>query len=410
VAVLMQMVGMSPALGAFLAGVVLAESEFRRELETDIEPFRGLLLGLFFITVGASLNFAVVTGHPFALLGVVAGVLLAKGVVMYGLGRAFRMTRGDAAATATSLSQVGEFAFVLLSFTAAAGVLTTATTEFLTAVVALSMATTPLAMAGYERLASIRGPAPLPTPEQYPFETGTPDAIIAGFGRFGQVVGRLLSANRFKTVVLDVSIEHIDLLRKFGRRVHYGDASRLDLLRSAGAGEAKLLVVAIDDRDKATEIVEIARHAFPKLKILARAWDRRHAYELITAGADHVERETFESALSMGLNGLKALGVRASRATKAAEVFRKHDLQALKALAPASGDEEKYVMAIRDSQDTMNRLLAADMAALRAEDGDPDDLPWADEDLSSYDYSIAPPEPPADPAKALRDAVPEGSA
>ncbi|MDB5458627.1 MAG: potassium transporter, partial [Caulobacteraceae bacterium] len=232
VAVLMELVGLSPALGAFLAGVVLAESEFRRELETDIEPFRGLLLGLFFITVGASLDFRVVLGQPLALAGAVVGVMTLKGVVMFLLGRLGGLGRRDAAATAVSLSQVGEFAFVLLGLIAADGLIGPGPTAFLTAAVALSMALTPLAMAGVEW---INGRAETrkarPAPDVLPFDEGAPDVIIAGFGRFGQMPGRLLVANGFKTVVLDSSIEQIDLLRRFGRRVHYGDATRLDLLR-----------------------------------------------------------------------------------------------------------------------------------------------------------------------------------
>jgi len=365
VAVLMEIVGLSPALGAFLAGVVLAESEFRRELETDIEPFRGLLLGLFFITVGAGLNIGLVVGRPLELLACVAGVMAIKAAVMYGAGRVFGLPARAAAHTGVALSQVGEFAFVLLTFTAGAGVIPRPLAEFLTAVAALSMAATPLALAAFERLAALRDPhRNRALPEVIPFETGAPDAIIAGFGRFGQVAGRLLVANGYKTVTLDSSIEHIDLLRRFGRRVHYGDASRMELLKTAGADQAKLLVVAIDDRDKAVQIVEAAREDFPHLRILARAWDRRHAYDLLRAGAHDVERETFEGALSLGARSLRALGVPADRAGKAAALFRKHDRRAFEALAPLTGDEERYVMASRDSRETMERLLRADVAAL----------------------------------------------
>jgi glutathione-regulated potassium-efflux system ancillary protein KefC/glutathione-regulated potassium-efflux system protein KefB len=369
VAVLMEMVGLSPALGAFLAGVVLAESEFRRELETDIEPFRGLLLGLFFITVGAGLNLGLVMRQPLQLLAAVLAVMVIKAAVMFALALAGRLNRRDAAVTGVALSQVGEFAFVLLTFTAGVGVLGRSLADFLAAVVALSMAATPVAVAGWERLAALRDPnRGRASPEVIPFETGAPDAIIAGFGRFGQVAGRLLVANGYKTVTLDSSIEHIDLLRRFGRRVHYGDASRMDMLKTAGADQAKLLVVAIDDRDKAVEMTENAREDFPHLKILARAWDRRHAYELLRAGADVAERETFESALALGIKGLRALGVNADRAQRAGAVFRKHDLKAFEALAPMAGDEERYAMANRDSRQTMERLLKADLDALDNEE------------------------------------------
>ena len=370
VAALMQLVGLSPALGAFLAGVVLAESEFRRELETDIEPFRGLLLGLFFITVGASLDFRVVSAQPLALFGAVAGVMGLKGVVMFLLARLAKLDRREASAVAVSLSQVGEFAFVLIGLIAVAGIIGQPASAFLTAVVALSMAISPLAMAAYDkanaviearRAAAGRDRA---KPDTGPFDEDHPDVIIAGYGRFGQIPGRLLQASKFKAVVLDASIEHIELLRRFGRRVHYGDATRLDLLHQAGAAHAKVLLVAIDDADAAARLVETAREAFPNLKIIARAWDRRHAYDLLRAGADEVERETFESALGMGVKTLQALGYRPERAKRAATLFRAHDLKVFNKLAPLAGEEERFILAARDAQRTMDRLLAADMESL----------------------------------------------
>jgi monovalent cation:proton antiporter-2 (CPA2) family protein len=370
VAVLMELVGLSPALGAFLAGVVLAESEFRRELETDIEPFRGLLLGLFFITVGASLDFRVVVAEPLRLAGAVLGVMAVKGVVMYLLARLDKLGRRDAAAVAVSLSQVGEFAFVLIGLIAADQIIGREAAAFLTAVVALSMALSPLAFAGFEWInGRIEDRRTVAKPDTGPFDEDHPDVIIAGFGRFGQIAGRLLTANKFKTVVLDASIEHIELLRRFGRRVHYGDATRLDLLRQAGAEHARILLVAIDDTDATSRLVETAKEAFPNLKIIARAWDRRHAYDLLRNGADEVERETFEGALMMGKKTLMALGFRAERATRAANLFRAHDLKVFNKLAPVAGEEERFVLAARDAQKTMDRLLAADMASL-ADEGD----------------------------------------
>jgi glutathione-regulated potassium-efflux system ancillary protein KefC/glutathione-regulated potassium-efflux system protein KefB len=371
VAALMELVGLSPALGAFLAGVVLAESEFRRELETDIEPFRGLLLGLFFITVGASLDFRVVMAEPLRLAGAVIGVMTLKGVVMFFLARLDKLDRRDAAAVAVSLCQVGEFAFVLIGLIAADRIIGPEPAAFLTAVVALSMALSPLAMAAYDKVNALiedrRTPA---KPETGPFDEDHPDVIIAGFGRFGQVAGRLLNANKFKTVVLDASIEHIELLRRFGRRVHYGDATRMDLLRQAGADHAKILLVAIDDVDGASKLVETAREAFPNLKIIARAWDRRHAYDLLRNGAHEVERETFEGALSMGKKTLIALGLRPERATRAANLFRAHDLKVFNKLAPVAGEEERFILAARDAQNTMDRLLAADIESLAEEGGE----------------------------------------
>ncbi len=370
VASLMQTVGLSPALGAFLAGVVLAESEFRRELETDIEPFRGLLLGLFFMTVGAGVDLPLVARQPLTLAGLVIGLMLLKFLVMYGIARLFGAPKRGALAVATALAQGGEFAFVLLTFTVGAGVIGAELAALLTAAIAVSMALTPVAMILYERVAALMDAAiPDVTPDTGEFDEGEPDIIIAGFGRFGQVTGRLLAANGFKSTVLDSDIEQIELLRRFGRRVHYGDATRLDLLRQAGADRARMLIVALDDREKTVELVETARKAFPNLTILARAWDRRHAYDLLSNGADAVERETFEAALALGSTALQKLGFRAHRAHRAAAFFRRHDRRMFEELRPMWGQEEAYILASRDAAQTMDRLLNADLHRMRPGDG-----------------------------------------
>lgn len=369
VASLMQIVGLSPALGAFLAGVVLAESEFRRELETDIEPFRGLLLGLFFMTVGAGVDLPLVARQPLVLAGLVIGLMVLKFLVMYGLARLFGAPKRGAMAVATALAQGGEFAFVLLSFTVGAGVIGAALAALLTAAIAVSMALTPVAMILYERVAALMDAAiPDVAPDTGAFDEGEPDIIIAGFGRFGQITGRLLQSNGFRSTVLDSDIEQIELLRRFGRRVHYGDATRLDLLRAAGAERARMLIVAVDDREKSVELVETARKAFPNLVILARAWDRRHAYDLLSNGADAVERETFESALAMGTTALQKLGFRAHRAHRAAAFFRRHDRRMFEELRPMWGQEEAYILASRDAAQTMDRLLDADLHRMRPGD------------------------------------------
>lgn len=370
VATLMQLVGLSPALGAFLAGVVLAESEFRRELEADIEPFRGLLLGLFFITVGAGLDFSVIAGRPASLAAIVAGLILLKGLAMFGAARVFRMPARDAATTAVFLAQGGEFAFVLLGFSVGTGVLPAGLAGLLTAAVAVSMALTPVLVAVHGRVVLSRVvAAEEPPPASFP--SHDPDVIVAGFGRFGQIAARLLLLNGFNVVTLDSSVEQIDLLRKFGRKVYYGDASRLDLLRSAGAGRAKLLIVAVDDPAKAAQIVETARGAFPNLAILARAWDRRHAYELVRSGADEVEREVFEGGLAVGRRALLRLGFSERRASRAANLFREQDVALFDRLAPAWKDGERYILETRDQRETMDRLLRAEMERMRSEeDGD----------------------------------------
>ncbi len=369
VAALMELVGLSPALGAFLAGVVLAESEFRRELETDIEPFRGLLLGLFFITVGAGLDAGLVMAHPVLILGLVAGLIALKTLAMYAAGRLFRHAHRTALTTAVSLAQGGEFAFVLLGFVLGARIMDAELARLLTAVVAVSMAATPLVSAAYERLVLARRPD-RKEPERLAFDEADPDVIVAGFGRFGQIATRLLIANGFKVVLLDSSIDSIDLVRRFGWRVHYGDASRLDLLRTAGAEKARLLVIAIDDRDKATEMVAAAKQAFPNLAIMSRAFDRSHAYELLDAGADEVEREMYEGSLNFGRHALVRLGLSERRALKAAVLFREHDRALFNQLRPIAGQGEPYIAATRASRETFERLISAEMAKLDDEEDD----------------------------------------
>lgn len=366
VAALMQTVGLSPALGAFLAGVVLAESEFRRELEADIEPFRGLLLGLFFITVGASLDLALVARQPMLLMGIVIGLMLLKFAVMFGVARLFGAPTRGAAAVATALSQGGEFGFVLLTFTVGAGVIGADLAGLLTAAIAVSMALTPLAMIAYEQIA-IAADAAVPDvvhPDPV-FDDGEPDIIIAGFGRFGQIVQRLLVVNGLKSTILDSDIEQVEVLRRFGRKVHYGDASRLDLLRAAGAERAKMLIVAIDDKEKAVEMVETARASFPNLTVIARAWDRPHAYELLNHGAHEVERETFEGALAMTAKALTQLGFSAAKAKKTVDLFRAYDKKTFDDLRPLWGEEEAYILASREASRTTERLLRGDIERLR---------------------------------------------
>lgn len=373
VAALMQSVGLSPALGAFLAGVVLAESEFRRELETDIEPFRGLLLALFFITVGAGLNVPLVLDQPLLLGGIVIGLMVAKAVIMTLAARAFGESWRDAGTAGTALSQGGEFAFVLLTFAVSSHVLEPGLAAVITAAVALSMAATPPVFALWRRLSRER--VEIPEEPENEFDEDEPPVLIAGFGRFGQIVGRVLNANGFPTSVLESSVEQIGLLRRFGRRVYYGDALRLDLLRAAGAEKARVLVVAIDNPEKAAELVEMAREEFPHLTVLARAFDRRHAYELLDKGAMVVERETFEGGLALAAETLRALGWRAYRAERAARLFRLHDERLFHKLRPLWGDQEKFTVASRESAPQMDDLLRADVSRLGDDDPLDEDEP-----------------------------------
>ncbi len=362
VATLMQFVGLSEALGAFLAGVVLAESEFRRELEADIEPFRGLLLGLFFMTVGAGLDIRLFVREPLLLATAVLGLMVLKAAVMFPVARLAGLPNRDAGSVAVALSQGGEFAFVLTGLATASGALELPFAQFLNTVVAISMMATPLVFLAWERLSTRKKTA---DPDETPLFAPGVDAIVAGYGRFGQVVGRLLETTGYTLSVMDISMAQIDTMRAFGRRVNYGDATRLDLLHAAGAGSAKILVVAIDDRERAAELVTIARQNFPHLKVLARAWDRRDTYQLQAAGAHHVERETFESSLSLGRAALRALGMRAHRAHRAASLFRTYDIKQLEKMRARWGeDRQTFILASRQSYEMFQRVLDADIEAL----------------------------------------------
>jgi len=360
-ALAMQTVGLSPALGTFVAGVVLAESEYRHELETDIEPFKGLLLGLFFISVGASIDFNVLFRQPLFILGLVLGLIVLKGLILFVLGRFFEQSLSQNLLFATALAQGGEFGFVLFSFAQQSNVLPPSITAPLVVVVALSMGLTPLMMIVNEQLIQPQFRS-LGEGDRQPddIDDGETPVILAGFGRFGQVVGRLLIANGFRATILDHDPSHIEMLRKFGYKVFYGDSSRIDLLHAAGAQDAKLFVVAIDDPNKALHTIDMVRKHFPHLKILARAIDRRHSYELIRKGVEVIERETFESSLMMGIEALKLLGYRAYRAHRAARTFRKHDIQAMHDMAYLHGDESGLVARSHQLSSDLREILQSD--------------------------------------------------
>lgn len=359
VALLMQVVGLSPALGAFVAGVVLADSEFRHEIETDIEPFRGLLLGLFFISVGAGIDFGLLAAQPVLILGLVVLLIAIKASVMFGVAKLFGERTGDAALMGLGLAQGGEFAFVLFAFALTAGVIPEAVTAPLTVVVALSMAVTPLLLMLGNYLMT-RGDAATKTPRAPEIETGHYDVIIAGYGRFGQVVGRVLSANGFKVSVLEHDADQVEVLRNFGRKVNYGDATRLDLLRIAGAGEAQLLVVAIDNPEKSLELIETARKAFPNLKIVARAFDRRHAYQLMSLKVDAFERETFAASVRLAVKSMGLLGRPAYKSDRAGKIFTRFDERLLTDMFTTWQNTEtaEYQRIVRDRTALEEQLIA----------------------------------------------------
>ncbi|WP_266364079.1 monovalent cation:proton antiporter-2 (CPA2) family protein [Tellurirhabdus rosea] len=360
VALLMQSVGLSPALGAFVAGVVLANSEYKHELESDIDPFKGLLLGLFFISVGASIDFNLILQNPALIVGLVAGIMTLKALIIGLLGKRFGLSTDQNLTFALALSQVGEFAFVLLSFSRQNGVLSEETNGILTACVALSMALTPIVFLVNERLLLPRiGTLAKPDRETDNIEEKNP-VIVAGFGRFGNIVGRFLRANGVETTVLDFDSDRVDVLRKLGLKVYYGDASRYDLLRSAGAASAKLIIIALDSPEKSLELVETIRKHFPNLKILVRANDRDDAYDFIDLGVDHIYRETLDTSLRMGVDALRLLGMRAYHSERLARLFRRHDEAALQELASVRRDSRQYFSTARRRIRELEQLLGSD--------------------------------------------------
>lgn len=374
---LMRAVGLSMALGAFLAGVLLAESEYRRELETDLEPFKGLLLGLFFMAVGMGIDFAVVGRHPLLVLGLVAGFLLAKAGVLWAMCRTMPIPAVERPVFIILLAQGGEFGFVVFQAAAEGRVISSATATLLVAVVAISMLLTPLLLVVADRRAARRNAA-APAPEQ-PTEINEPQdapVIIAGFGRYGQIVGRLLYANGVRTTVLEHDAEQVASLRRLGWRVFYGDATRLDLLRTAGAAQARVLVVAIDDMAQALKVVDLARSHFPQLTVVARARNAQHWFELHRRGVGHIERETLDSALMSGRSVLETLGYLPHQARNLALRFRRHSVAQLHELAPHQGDEARLIALAKAGRRQLEEMFARE----RAHSRHPGAQAWTDDD------------------------------
>lgn len=362
IALLMKLVGLSPALGTFVAGVVMANSEYRHELESEIEPFKGLLLALFFISVGASIDFAMFAAQPITIMGLVIALVLVKMLVLFVLGRIFGMRGQSNAIFIFALAQGGEFAFVLFTFASNNGILPDSIIDPLVLVVALTMAITPLLIQANERwiLPRLSGNENQPlTHDDITSEEAR--AIVVGFGRFGQIVGRMLRMNGFNITVLEHDAAQVETVRRFGHQVFFGDAARLDLLEAAGIGDAELLVVAIDDHNRCRNIVELVRRHYPALRIISRAHGRREAAELLRAGADHVEREMFNSALATGREALKALGFRAYQAHRAAELFRHHDEVNIRELSDFLDDETAFFNRTRQHADDLTRVMQADL-------------------------------------------------
>ena len=364
IATLMNMVGLSPALGAFLAGVMLANSEFRHELETDIEPFKGLLLGLFFITVGAGMDVNGFLADPLRLMFLALALMVAKAAVLAPLGFLSGLRRRDLWLFTLGLAQAGEFGFLLTTFTLTQGVITNAIAQDLLTVVALSMLLTPLFFIAYDQIAKRFGDHTHDHEEDEIDEHS--GVIIVGIGRFGQIVNRLVRSTGFQTTVLDADLSTIQMMRKFGIKAYFGDPTRPDLLQTAGIATAKVLVVAVDSPEACTRIVAHARSVRPDLHIIARARDRTHVFQLYKAGADDIVREMFDSSLRAGRYVLENIGLSEFEAHEAERMFFNHDRHMIRELAnywdpnvPVEDNEAYRTRAIELDRDIESAMVSS---------------------------------------------------
>src|ERR1700722_6970593 len=358
-ALLVSQVGLSMSLGAFLAGVLLADSEFRHELEADIEPFKGLLLGLFFITVGMSANLDLVRQRPLTIIGLTLAFMLLKVAAIRAIGRVSGLSTAASRGLAFSLPSGGEFAFVLFGLAATLGIMDTETAELLVLVVTGSMILSPLLLLLHDSLFRKK------ETDGRPFDTPAelyPRVIIAVFGRFGQIVGRILGAKKIAFTALDVSQTQVDFLRRFGNRIFYGDASRLELLRAAHAENAEVFVLAIDDVEASVRTAELIRKHFPHLKIFARARNRQHAFRLMDLDVRYTIRETLVSSLEMSEKVLETLGLSKSKAKETVRQFRIHDEATMAKQQAVKDDETKFMQTTRESAEQLLHLFETDAA------------------------------------------------
>jgi len=359
-ALFMDMLGLSMALGTFIAGILLAESEYRHELEVAIEPFKGLLLGLFFISVGMALNLGVLYTHIAEIILGVVILVAVKTLVLYMLGRIYGLRSSERLQFAGVLSQGGEFAFVLFSAASSAKLFSGDQLPLLLVTVTLSMMTTPLLMQGVDKILARRFNEPDDDNEKPFVEDDQPQVIVVGFGRFGQVVGRLLMANNKRITVLERDISAVSLMRKYGYKVYYGDATELELLRAAGAENAQSIVITCNDPEDSMSIVHLCQQHFPQLEILARARGRVEAHELLQAGVTLFSRETFSSALELGRKTLISLGMHPHQAQRAQQHFRRLDMRMLRELVP-SHDDNAQASRVREARRELEDIFQREM-------------------------------------------------
>jgi len=359
-ALFMQQAGMSMALGSFLAGVLLADSEYRHELEADIEPFKGLLLGLFFIAVGMSVDLRLVARQPLTIIALTLGLMAVKALVLYALARLNRHSHGSAVNLALFISQGGEFAFVLFGVAAGSNLLDKTVADTLVVVVSLSMVVTPLLVSLNEKWLRISHDAAGEQRSFDPIEPREHRVIIAGFGRFGQMIGRTLRMKNIPFTALEASFEQVDFVRKFGNKIYFGDASRLDLMRAARADLAEIFVLAIDDMDASVNTAAMVRKHYPHLKIYARARNRVHAYRLMDIGVDKLIRETLLSSLELARDIFVELGYSPAEAQETVRLFRQHDEKLLARQHKIHEDEAQLIAASKAGAEELERLFGED--------------------------------------------------
>lgn len=365
VALLMTKVGLSPALGAFVAGVVLASSEFRHELESDLEPFKGILLGMFFLGVGAGIDFGYIREHLGLVIGGAVGLVLVKGLVLFSISMLKERRVNSALLFSASLAAGGEFAFVLITLSLGAGIFSPETGRAVVAIVALSMATTPLMILAAQKIISRAPGKTEPERESDVTDEGNP-VIICGFGRFGHAVGRLLRSRGFGCTVLDHDPDQVELLRRIGLPIYYGDASRPEMLDQAGAAQAKMLVIAVRDADTSLKIVGNARRHHPHLEIFVRAFSRTEAYDLLEAGEERIYRDTLDSSLRLGGDVLQMLGESQEDAERAMRLYRERDEIMVRDMARHRNNTSELLSAAKEAHRSLDELMRSDVAASQA--------------------------------------------
>lgn len=379
IALLMQQVGLSPALGTFLAGVILANSEFKHELESDLEPFKGLLLGLFFISVGASIDFQLMYQHSATIALVTCAVICIKAIVLFFIGKKAKLSLDQNLIFAVGLSQVGEFAFVLFSFIGSHNILTQDQTDMMMAVTALSMTLTPLLLIVLDKwiLPKIAANTNAQSEQEADAVDERNKILLVGFGHFGTTIVRFLRANGVSATVLDNNSDQVDLLRKMGFKVFYGDATRLDILEAAGAAEAKILIIAIDSPEINLEIVKIAKQHFPNLEILVRSKNRMDTYDLLDEGIENIYREHLDTSIRLGVDVMKKLGYKTYSSFRAGQKIIKYDEAALRTLSQNRKDMKVYISAVREQIALQEELLQND----RQEVPSANDHAWDSEEM-----------------------------